>query len=513
VNDIGQRGGVATAGSAFGNANRGWTWGYDALGQVTSAVNAADTGLNRSYAYDAIGNRTSATDGTGGTAVTTGYTPNNLNQYATIDPGDPVSPVHDADGNLTEDMAVNQDSEDRQYVWDAENRLVAINKVDSRDENGEVTGTTLLASYGYDPLGRRIRTITTTDANQGETDIAYLYDGWNVAVEYVIGMIEDPEDPEEEIPWPVVHTFNVWGLDLSGSLQGAGGVGGLLATGIFHGSIQGFYFPTYDGNGNISEYLDDAGDEAVHFEYDPFGRLADVPNEQIAGIAEVLTYRFSTKPIAFESGLYYYGYRYYDPVTGRWPSRDPIGEMGGINLYGFVGNNGVNRIDDLGLADCSKCNEGLEQAQQVYADEIKKLGDKGCKVRFACKCCDDKDQAGEFGADRGMFGPKKTGEIIVCCRDDNNNADITVTVYHELIHALQNCKKRYRGKCKDSICREIQAYANSDCINIADHELRKYCVKNGARASSEEVCKGEPEGAFEKLFEEQYDSCSKGPEF
>jgi RHS repeat-associated protein len=44
-----------------------------------------------------------------------------------------------------------------------------------------------------------------------------------------------------------------------------------------------------------------------------------------------------------------YGYRYYDPVTGRWPSRDPIGERGGINLYGFVGNDGVNVWDRLGL--------------------------------------------------------------------------------------------------------------------------------------------------------------------
>jgi hypothetical protein len=49
----------------------------------------------------------------------------------------------------------------------------------------------------------------------------------------------------------------------------------------------------------------------------------------------------------------YYGYRYYDPVTGRWPSRDPIEERGGLNLYGFVGNNGVNRIDLLGLKDLS----------------------------------------------------------------------------------------------------------------------------------------------------------------
>lgn len=44
----------------------------------------------------------------------------------------------------------------------------------------------------------------------------------------------------------------------------------------------------------------------------------------------------------------FYGYRFYDPETGRWPSRDPIEEMGGINLYGFVGNNGVNAYDYLG---------------------------------------------------------------------------------------------------------------------------------------------------------------------
>lgn len=46
----------------------------------------------------------------------------------------------------------------------------------------------------------------------------------------------------------------------------------------------------------------------------------------------------------------YYGYRYYDPATGRWPSRDPIEEIGGVNLYGFVGNDGVNVLDRLGLS-------------------------------------------------------------------------------------------------------------------------------------------------------------------
>jgi hypothetical protein len=47
--------------------------------------------------------------------------------------------------------------------------------------------------------------------------------------------------------------------------------------------------------------------------------------------------------------MYYYGYRYLDPNTGRWPSRDSIQERGGVNLYGFVGNNGVGEFDVLGL--------------------------------------------------------------------------------------------------------------------------------------------------------------------
>lgn len=41
--------------------------------------------------------------------------------------------------------------------------------------------------------------------------------------------------------------------------------------------------------------------------------------------------------------------RWYSPSTGKWLSRDPIGEKGGLNLYGFVNNDGVNKIDYLGL--------------------------------------------------------------------------------------------------------------------------------------------------------------------
>ena len=72
--------------------------------------------------------------------------------------------------------------------------------------------------------------------------------------------------------------------------------------------------------------------------------------------ASSFTYKFSTKPLDLTTGLYYYTYRYYDPLTGRWPSRDPIEERGGVNLYGFVENNPNWNIDYLGLAIKKKCD-------------------------------------------------------------------------------------------------------------------------------------------------------------
>ena len=58
--------------------------------------------------------------------------------------------------------------------------------------------------------------------------------------------------------------------------------------------------------------------------------------------------QFSTKPYDEKTGFYYYGYRFYGPVLGRWLIRDPIGEVGGINLYGFVDDNPVNTHDPDG---------------------------------------------------------------------------------------------------------------------------------------------------------------------
>jgi RHS repeat-associated protein len=74
-------------------------------------------------------------------------------------------------------------------------------------------------------------------------------------------------------------------------------------------------------------------------------------------------------------GVADYGYRYYDPVTGRWPSRDPIGERGGVNLYGFVSNAAVERIDILG-------NEAVSLSGREESRNLKKCGSFEWIVEF-----------------------------------------------------------------------------------------------------------------------------------
>jgi RHS repeat-associated protein len=173
-----------------------------------------------------------------------------------------------------------------------------------------------------------------------------------------------------------VSRTRTWGLDLSGSLQGAGGVGGLLADGD---ALGGLWYPTYDGNGNVSEYLSKTAATTAHYEYDAFGNTVFASG---ALSAPAFACRFSTKALDPETGWYYYGYRYYDAVRGRWINRDPIEEDGGVNLYGIVNNNTVNNWDRLGLAppqirqwpkDCEELRAFLSKGIGGLEDKVKKV--------------------------------------------------------------------------------------------------------------------------------------------
>ena len=165
-------------------------------------------------------------------------------------------------------------------------------------------------------------------------------------------------------------TRYVWGLDLSGTPQGAGGVGGLCA--VFSPLLKGGggeadgglsygitpHYPCYDANGNITEYVDITGNTVAHYAYDAFGNAVS----QIGSMADDFKHRFSTQYLDVETGLYYYGrIRYYSPPLGRFISRDPIGERGGLNLYGFCGNDPINKWDYLGMiiggCSCSRAED------------------------------------------------------------------------------------------------------------------------------------------------------------
>jgi RHS repeat-associated protein len=103
------------------------------------------------------------------------------------------------------------------------------------------------------------------------------------------------------------------------------------------------FFYLYDGKGNVTTVVDSSQAVVATYQYNAFGRLMHT-----TGTLDQ-PYQFSTKRYDAGTGLNYYGYRFYSPVIERWMNRDPLGEAGGINLYGFVGGDPVNFVDPWGL--------------------------------------------------------------------------------------------------------------------------------------------------------------------
>lgn len=142
------------------------------------------------------------------------------------------------------------------------------------------------------------------------------------------------------------------GTDLSGSLQDAGGIGGLLARTInpstLNSQLLSFASAFYhaDGNGNITALIYSNQTIAAKYEYDPFGNLLS----KSGPLADVNLYRFSSQEYHNASDLVLFLRRMYDPPLQRFLNRDPIEETGGLNLYAYVHNDPLDRLDPLGLA-------------------------------------------------------------------------------------------------------------------------------------------------------------------
>jgi RHS repeat-associated protein len=311
--------------TTFASANTE-TWNYNAKGEVVAADHSTNNAFDRSFQFDGIGNRKKSADSLT-LPATDNYTSNALNQYSAVGV---VARTYDTDGNIT-------DNGERLYVWDAENRLIAVKQ-----------GTVTVTEYAYDSYSRRI----TKDVAGTVTN--FVYDGWN---------------PIAEFTGNTLSKSYVWGMDVSGSMQGAGGVGGLLAV----NEAAATHYPIMDGNGNISEYLGSTGTVVAHYEYDTFGQAIASGSKK-----DDFSHQFSTKQLDAETGLNYYGYRYYDSSNGRWLSRDPLEEDGGINLYGFVGNDSIGGADYLGLqitpTEYDYVDVSVEETEHDSIDGVRSIG-------------------------------------------------------------------------------------------------------------------------------------------
>jgi len=242
-------------------------FGYNARSELTSANMGTD---DFNYAYDSIGNRRSATEGT----KSSSYVANELNQYCSISGSEDsvpfvANPTYDNDGNLTND-SVNA------YTWNGENRLISVEPLSPTNGAEKV-------EFAYDYRGRRISKDTSqliTNNWELITETKFLYDGWNLISETVNSATNNTST-----------NLYVWGLDLSQSLQGAGGVGGLLfVTECSVGSVSQF-FPAFDANGNVTDYVSTNGVRVAHYEYDPYGGLIS----SSGSMADNFAFRFSTK--------------------------------------------------------------------------------------------------------------------------------------------------------------------------------------------------------------------------
>ena len=231
--------------------------------------------------------------------------------------------TYDANGNTLSDPS------GKSYTWDFENRLVQA-----------VMPGTGTVTFKYDPLGRRIQ----KSAPSGTTN--YLYDGFNLLEEVDASVNALARYAQE--------------LNVDRPLS-------MLRSGT----------PSYyelDGLGSVTSLSNSAGALVNTYTYDSFGK-------RTASTGTLLNpFQYTGREFDPETGIYEYRARYYDPTVGRFKSEDPIRFKGGINFYGYVGNNPINRTDPDGMAfkDCASALAELAKAQFLASEryvEFVRYGD------------------------------------------------------------------------------------------------------------------------------------------
>jgi len=310
----------------------------------------------QSFAYDPVGNRT-----TGGSVVNSGnqLTATSTHSYEYDDNGNLTKKTLLATGNFTV------------YTYDAENRLTKV-----EDFAAGASTPTATSTYRYDGLGRRIEKIGNGITRR------YVYDGEDILLEY---------DGTNVLQARYTHGP---GIDEPIAVTKGGST----------------FFYHQDGLGSVTDLTDGAGAMAKSYAYDAYGTILESP-----GTLDQ-PYSYTGREFDAESGLLYYRARYYDPTTGRFLQKDPIGLGGGdINLYNYVRNNPPRLADPYGLFDLATPGEVLNFWGEFFGAigdfganyvDMRQAWWKGADKYFHCK-------ANCQAAQRGV-----EGEAVACIISD-----------------------------------------------------------------------------------------------
>jgi RHS repeat-associated protein len=263
------------------------TYTYDGLNRLTVAQGKYNT---ETYAYNRVGNRGSRMVNSNWELYTYLAGTNKIDEIIFYNP---VSFTYDANGNTTGIGA-------KALTYNQDNRLTRV------EENGQTLG-----EYVYNGLGQRVK----KTAGRSTTIFHYDFDGNIIAESDAGGAFKKEYLYKKETRLAMVDVS-------SGDL----------------------YFFLNDHLGTPQTVTDGTGKSVWEALYKPFGEASVHPSSTI-----VNNFRFPGQYFDQETGLHYNYHRYYDPRTGRYVTPDPIGLKGGINLWPYVANNPLRRIDPWGL--------------------------------------------------------------------------------------------------------------------------------------------------------------------
>jgi RHS repeat-associated protein len=235
----------------------------------------------------------------------------------------PTALSYDLNGNVITDENGNG------YTWDALNRLTKITCASGATSN-----------FAYDGLSRRIAIIEKNSSGTVTSTKNYLWIGSEIA-------------EERDASNTVTKRFFPQGEQQVGTA----------------------YYYTRDHLGSVREMLNSSGAMVARYSYDPYGRTTLVSGSNLATKQYAGMYMHQTSGLYLTRNVLGFDSRQYDTGTGRWLSRDPIEEDGGLNLYDYVGNDPVDWIDPLGLSPCTDdCAAEARQALRDYLAEAAAIG-------------------------------------------------------------------------------------------------------------------------------------------